>query len=110
EVSALLRGRGRKERLEELTDEAEREFPLQLTTPCRQHPHIHTGGDRACLSKQTRLADAGAPLDRGDLAVPVPGGVEKRTQHSHIGIPLEQRRLWAAGGVGRRRLGGDRLG
>ena len=73
-----------------MTDEAEGELPLQLASPRRQHPHTHTGGDRAGLGKQTRLADAGAPLDRGDLAVPVSCCVDKRTQHSHIGIPLEQ--------------------
>ncbi len=89
ELGALLGGRGREQRLEELTDDPEGEVALVLAGARGEdaQPAADVG---ARLGEQPCLADPGGALDRSHAAVAAACRVCERAERRQLDLALEQ--------------------
>ena len=85
-----LRGIG-KSRLEELTDDSEREIALELGPARAEHAHSARQRRSPRGRDQCRLADPGRPLDYDECAAPGASFGQRRFDPQQFLAPLEQR-------------------
>jgi hypothetical protein len=89
QLSSLLLGHNRKERLEELPDDAVRERALELGAACAQHLHARLLAPPLRLRHQGRLADSRRPLDRKQPTTAC-GRVDQSLDCHQLGLTLEE--------------------
>jgi hypothetical protein len=81
-----------------LTDDSVRKIALQLAAASGEHPHPRRVGDRARLSEQARLPDAGTSLDDGESPTAAPRRLDQCLERRDLGFALHEQ-----GGSARRK-------
>ena len=91
-----------EERLEELPHDAERELPLEVAPPCRQHPVAAGGRPLPGVGEQLALPDPRRALDEGERGFAGQSAFKERDERLELVVPLQQR------SIATRRRGGQR--
>ena len=90
EIGSLAFGRLGQRRLEQLSDNTEHEVALELVRARTKHAHALVSGRGSRCREQSRLADAGGPLDHDEPAASGASLRKRRFDTSELFVPLEQ--------------------